>query len=297
MPITLKYWGCSEWRAIVLICNFHNIGGSGGTNLLNSMDKIDPFDPRVGSLQDWLEDFEAKAICKHIYTDDRKIIWCKTLIGSTGRKVLASLPALATWNHAKLELRKVLGEDDSPKAAWSELQSYKAGKKSFGEIMTDIASLTRRATTDVALRESLGIQHFLDAIPAKISKEIRKKRVGTLEEAFQEAKFFSKLAQEEEVRKGKVCMLQENDEDLSAAMARLSLQEECKVLQQSDERPAAVRSKRKPDNSTWKCWACGETGHTVKYCKLFRKFQEQRKKQEQSLAGSNGNQLNYPGDH
>ena len=81
------------------------------------MDKIDPFDPRTRSLQDWLEDFEAKATCKHIHTDDRKIVWCKALIGSTGRKVLASLPPVATWNHAKHELRKVLSEDDSPKAA------------------------------------------------------------------------------------------------------------------------------------------------------------------------------------
>ena len=80
----------------------------------------------------------------------------------------------------------------------------------------------------------------MDAIPSKIAREIKKKRVGTLEEAFQEAKFFSKLAQEEETKRGRVHMIQENDEDLSAAMANLSLRDESKDLQQSDGRPSAV---------------------------------------------------------
>ena len=89
------------------------------------MEKLGEFDPDTQSVEDWLEGFEARAECLNINQGERKVKWCKSVIGGVGRKILKNIAPRAMWDEAKEKLRRFLGEEDSRALAWKKLRRYK----------------------------------------------------------------------------------------------------------------------------------------------------------------------------
>ena len=154
----------------------------------NKMEKIEAFEYDRVTIDDWLGEFEAKLELENIRTADRKIRWCRATIGCTGRSILQELDPNATWEQAKEQLQKFLGESDSRDSAWRRLRNYKPGNKSLGEVAAEITRLTRKAADDQDVRERLGVEAFLQALPARIAKELKKKRLNTVMKVLEEAK-------------------------------------------------------------------------------------------------------------
>ena len=77
------------------------------------MEKLEEFNPDQQSLEDWIEAFEARAACTGNIQSARKVQWCRSVIGSVGRKILRNLEGNVSWEDAKAELRRFLGEQDT----------------------------------------------------------------------------------------------------------------------------------------------------------------------------------------
>ena len=58
-----------------------------------------------------------------------------------GRSILKGLSEGSSWEEAKQELRRYLGEGDSRAAAWKKLRGYKAKGKCYGEIASEVREL------------------------------------------------------------------------------------------------------------------------------------------------------------
>ena len=143
---------------------------------------------------------KCRAACSKVKDDKSKIQWCRSVIGNVGRRILKGLPDEAQWRQAKTELRKYLGEDNPKSAAWKRLRGYKAKSKCFREIASEVKELAEKAA-DEDLRERLAAEAFLGAIPWHFAREIRVKRIDSLKEALEEAKFRRTLEEEEDSRK------------------------------------------------------------------------------------------------
>ena len=98
------------------------------------MDKL-PESNAEENIEEWTEVFECRAACSKVKDDKTKIQCCKSVIRNVGRRIMKGLPEGAQWKHAKVELLKYLGEDNSKTAAWKRLRSYKVKGKCFGEIV------------------------------------------------------------------------------------------------------------------------------------------------------------------
>ena len=80
------------------------------------MEKLPEFNAEEDN-EEWLEIFECRAACGKITTERTKIQWCRSVVGSVGRRILKGLPERGGWNEAKEELRRYLGEGDCRAAA------------------------------------------------------------------------------------------------------------------------------------------------------------------------------------
>ena len=167
------------------------------------MEKLGELDTDSQSVEDWLESFEARADCLGIHQVDRKLKWCKSVIGGVGRKILKNLPPRASWDDAKQELKRFLGEEDSQTVAWRKIRRYKAEGKSLGEIASDVLGLANLAAGEAEVPQKLAVDAFLEAVPWKYSLELKKKKVDSVEEALQEMKLLKLLEEEEEDHRSK----------------------------------------------------------------------------------------------
>ena len=114
---------------------------------------------------------------------------------------MRNLEGNVTWDDAKAELRRFLGEQDTRAIAWNKLKQYKASGKSLGEIASDVLNLARMAANEVDVRQRLATEAFIEAIPWRYAMEIRKKRIDNVEAALQEVKLLQ-MTEEEGVRRG-----------------------------------------------------------------------------------------------
>ena len=160
------------------------------------------------------------------------------------------------WRQAKAELRKYLGEDNPKSAAWKRLRGYKAKGKCFGEIASEVKELAEKAADEEDVRKRLAVEAFLGAIPWQFAREIRVKRIDSLKEALEEAKLRKTLEEEEDSKK----RVQAVTEDLRPAR-----QEEGRRTKE------ARKGRRGPV-----CWGCGEPGHVLKNCELWKEFRKGR---------------------
>ena len=71
------------------------------------MEKLPEFNAEE-DIEEWLEVFECRAACVKIMSERTKIQWCRSVIGSVGRRILRDLPEGSGWTEAKEELRRFL---------------------------------------------------------------------------------------------------------------------------------------------------------------------------------------------
>ena len=174
-----------------------------------------------------------------------------------GRRILKGLSGGSSWEEAKQELRRYLGEGDSHAAAWKKLRGYKAKGKCYGEIASEVRELAVRAADEEDVRERLAVEAFLGAIPWPFAKEILLKKIENLEEALEEARTRRAIEAEEEGRKRTVH---------AAAEWETMVGQGQNVGPRRDRRP-----RRDPV-----CWGCGELGHVLRECPLWQDFKKDR---------------------
>ena len=234
------------------------------------MEKLGELDTDSQSVEDWLEIFEARADCLGIHQTDRKIKWCKSVIGGVGRKILKNLPPRASWEDATQELRRFLGEEDSQSVAWRKLRRYRAEGKPFGEIASDVLGLASMAAGEVHVRQKLAVDAFLEAMPWKYSIELKKKRVESVEEALQEVKLLKLLEEEEKEHQNRTMVQQEVRQASS------------KEGHQAGSRESAGNTRLNSNRREVTCWACGKRGHIMKNCYVWDEFKRKRTRTTES---------------
>ena len=220
------------------------------------MEKLGELDTDSQSVEDWLENFEARADCLGIHQTDRKIKWCKSVIGGVGRKILKNLPPRASWEDVTQELRRFLGEEDSQSVAWKKLRRYKAEGKPLGEVASDVLGLANIAAGEIHVRQKLAVDAFLEAMPWKYSIELKKKRVESVEEALQEVKLLKQLEEEEKEHQSRTMVQQE--------------------VRQAGSRESAGNTRRNSNRKEITCWACGKKGHIMRNCYVWDEFKKKR---------------------
>ena len=165
------------------------------------MEKVEEFRVTEDTIEDWIEGLEARLDALNIRDNGKKIKWCKAVIGTVGRGILKNVDPQYNWDQVKQELFRYFGEDDSKAAAWRKLKSYRAGTKTLGEIAGDLLGMARAAATEEDVQQRLAIDAFLDAIPWKVAKEVKRKKLDTLKKALEEAKFIMVMNEEEDRKK------------------------------------------------------------------------------------------------
>ena len=208
-------------------------------------------------IEEWLKIFECRAACSKISNEKTKIQWCKSVIGGMGRCILKCLEEGSSWEEANQELRRFLGEGDSCAAAWKKLRRYRAKGKCYREIASEVRELAVRATDEEDVREHLAVEAFLEAIPCPFAKEIRMKKIENLEEALEEARTRRALEAGEEGRRKPV---------------QAAVEGETMPEQGQDRGPRRDRRPRRDPV----CWGCGELGHVLGECPLWRDFKKDR---------------------
>ena len=207
-------------------------------------------------IEEWIEAFECKAACSKVKDDKSKIQWCRSVIRNVGRRIIKGLPDGAQWRLVKAELRKYLGEDNPKSAAWKRLRGYKVKGKCFWETTSEVKEMAEKAADEEDVRERLAVEAFLWAIPWHFACEIRIKMIDNMNEALEEAKLCRTLEEEEDSRK----RVQAVTEDL-----RLARKEEGQRTKE------ARKGRRGPVY-----WGCGEPGHVLKNCELWKEFRKGR---------------------
>ena len=129
------------------------------------MEKVEQFEIGRDTIEEWLDGFEARLEAFEIHSEQRKITWCKAVIGKVGRKILKNVDTNGTWDQAKAELIGFLGDVDGRTAAWKKLRQYRAGSKTLGEIAADILGYAKGAADEEDVQQRLAIEAFLGAIP------------------------------------------------------------------------------------------------------------------------------------
>ena len=243
------------------------------------MEKINEFKVEVDTIDDWLDEFDARLVAVNIRDNAKKVNWCRAVIGSAGRGVLKNVDPNLTWDQVKAELRRYLGEEDNRAAAWRRLKYYKAADKSLGEIAADLLGHAKAAATEEDVQQRLAVDAFLEAIPWKVAREVKKKKPDTLKKALEEAKFLGVL-DEEEQKKKKL--------ELNATMETQTNKK--RDYRESDRNPRttcyncgqeghiAWRCPEKERKKT-ECYACGEEGHIARYCPLWTEWRDSRRKE------------------
>ena len=217
------------------------------------MDKLPEFNSEE-DIEEWIEVFECRASCSKDKDDKSKIQWCRSVIVNVGHMILKGIPDVAQWKQVKTKLRKYLGEGNPKSAAWKRLKGYKAKGKCFGEIASEVSELAEKAANEEDVREMLAVEAFVGAIPWHFAREIRVKRIDSLKEALEEAKLRQALEEEEDSRK----KVQAITEDLRPAH------------QEEGQRAREARKGRRG----LVCWGCGELGHLLKNCELWKEFKK-----------------------
>ena len=232
------------------------------------MEKFEKYNPDEETIEAWLKIFEIRLLCTNITAADRKRNWCRSLVGEAGNNVIEKLPITATWSEIKAELCSVLGEGDPKRRDFENLSRYKPKSKGFGEMASDIMAQAAIATNDADLQTQLGLKAFLQAVPRNIGRELRLRHFNSVKEALEEARFLQSAEEEEDRDSGKICMIEAkavppveepkvNIQQIAEACVK-QLQAQQSKKEQS-ERPRGSRKK-------YRCWCCGEDGHTLRDC-------------------------------
>ena len=265
------------------------------------MEKVEQFEIGKDTIEDWLDGFEARLAALEIKNEQKKIRWCKAVIGSAGRGILKNTDG--GWDQVKAELRRFLGEEDGRTAAWRNLRQYRAGTKTLGEVAADVLGFARGAADEEDVQQRLAVETFLGAIPWKIAKELKRKKLTTLKAALEKGKLIEAMINEEEEkewsRMAEVHKLEtENNEwheigagktswhygeqkrNAGAANVNKGGWETHRMNEGNWNNNAGTKPNRWSQNGrTFSCWACGEPGHLARTCPLWNEWKEHRRAQ------------------
>ena len=255
------------------------------------MEKINEFKVEIGTIDDWLDEFDARLVAINIRDNAKKVNWCRAVIGSAGRGVLKNVDPNLTWDQVKAELRRYLGEEDNRAAAWRRLKYYKAADKSLGEIAADLLGHAKAAATEEDVQQRLAVDAFLEAIPWKVAREVKKKKPDTLKKALEEAKFLGVLDEEEQKKKklelNTTMETQKNrkrESDRNPRMTCYNCGQEGHIAWKCPE-----QERRKTE-----CYACGEEGHIARYCPLWTEWRDNQRKERRRNSEEEGRNIRPP---
>ena len=265
--------------------------------LSHKMDKYDKYNPDEETIEAWLKGFEIRLLCNNIAGAERKRNWCRSLVGEAGNSIIEKLPHTADWTEIKKELCAVLGEGDPKKRAFEVLSSYKPKGKGLGEMATEIMAKAELATSDADLQTQLGLKAFLQAVPRKIGRELRRRHFESVKEALKEARFLKSVEEDESRGSGKIFTV-DSDSTPSVVEPKPDIQqivEACMKQMQAQqprkegsERPGYARKRRR-------CWCCGQKGHLVRACPLVQQNKAAcKQKAEKRMPGSARGCQNVP---
>ena len=133
------------------------------------MEKLPEFNAEE-DIEEWLEVFECRAARAKITNEKTKIQWCRSVIGSVGRRILKGLSERGSWTEAKEELRRYLGEGDSRAVVWKKFRGYQARGKCYGEIASEVRELAVKAMDEEDVREKLAVEAFCRSNPVALHK-------------------------------------------------------------------------------------------------------------------------------
>ena len=225
------------------------------------MDKFEAFKPDEETIESWLDALEARLLCHNVTSCDKKRHWCQALVGEAGRNIIRKLPSRSTWGQIKAELISILGEPNPKDRAFDQLLHYQPKGKGLGEIATDIITKANKATDDIDAQHRLGLKAFLSAVPASISRELRRKHFSSVKEALDEARFLQRVEEEEK----KETVFTVGSDETPPPPSQKDLVEEC--IRQLHSK-GMLGEKREQPNAKRKasCWCCGEEGHFMMQC-------------------------------
>ena len=243
------------------------------------MEKFEAFRPDEETIESWLDAFEARLLCHDINAVDRKRHWCQALVGEAGRNIIKKLPVRTQWDQIKRELTSVLGEANPRDLAFDNLLHYKAKNRGLGEIASDIITKASQATDDLEAQHRLGVKAFISAVPPHIGRQLRRKRLNTVRDALDEARFLQRA--EDEESPPKQVMAVEQAAAAPPAFDPAKIMEDCikqlkaqgmlREPKQPPERQAGARSRKIV------CWCCGEEGHMLMQCPTVKRNRAARK--------------------
>ena len=133
---------------------------------------------------------------------------------------------------------------------------------------SDIMAQAAIATNDADLQTQLGLKAFLQAVPRNIGRELRRRHFNSVKEALEEARFLQSAEEEEDRDSGKICTIEAKavppveepkvniQQIVEACVKQLQAQQPKK---EQSEQPRGSRKK-------YRCWCCGEDGHTLRDC-------------------------------
>ena len=251
------------------------------------MEKINEFKVEIGTIDDWLDEFDARLVAVNIRDNAKKVNWCRAVIGSAGRGVLKNVDPNLTWDQVKAELRRYFGEEDNRAAAWRRLKYYKAADKSLGEIAADLLGHAKAAATEEDVQQRLAVDAFLEAIPWKVAREVKKKKPETLRKALEEAKFLGVLEEEEnKKRKLELNATMETQKNQKSDYREKGRNPRTTCYSCGQEGHIAWRCPERERKKT-ECYACGEEGHISRNCPLWTQWRDsQRKERERNRQRS-----------
>ena len=136
---------------------------------------------------------------------------------------------------------------------------------------TDIMAKASIATNDADLQTQLGLKAFLQAVPRKIGRELRRRHFDSVKEALNEACFLQSVEEEEGRGSGKIFTV-EADSEPSVEEPKVDIQQivEACMKQIQAQQPREGRSeRRRSSRRKLRCWYCGEEGHTIRECPVI----------------------------
>ena len=218
------------------------------------------------------------------WDDEKKAMILGLCLKGEARMVLAGLDVAR--RHSYLAVTTALAQNFAPKELVHLHQAeLKARKKKREESMTDlgrdIARLVRLAypTADLATREVIGINAFLEALPGPASEmklHVIKGRPRSLQEAVAHATEVDAVVEAESMRsgrrRGEVRMVGGSEEDASSEVVKLKKEldktlEELKRIKSDSSKKEGKRSAK-----DFTCYTCGEKGHMRRNCPKAKEY-------------------------
>ena len=137
---------------------------------------------------------------------------------------------------------------------------------------SDIMAQAAIATNDADLQTQLGLKAFPQAVPRNIGRELRRRHFNSVKEALDEARFLQS-AEEDEDRDSRKIFMVEAEAKSPVEEPKVNIQQivEACMKQMQAQQPKKEQSERpRMSRRKYRCWCCGEDGHTLRECPIIQ---------------------------